>query len=799
MAVDYKISSTLAVRDDLSAVLERITALARKTNEQMAALTRNVMKSGQSFTTAAKSAEGFGSKSETAFDKVVSGSMRARGATEGMARAMSDLAGKMAVVNRAANTRTRSEHVNTMRNITVYESRGAGAPSGGRVMRDIGGSSIANQSLQLLSGGGGRVPPSQNLPQAFGQPFMPPPMRTIGGGAAGGAAGGGGSGGGGGGGSGGGSGWAANGMAGATGAYAGGMIEGFGKTIGTALLSTTADASEYRHQLELMKVAGMSAKDVAEATTAAWKTSKQVTTSTASENLKMIGELRSILPDVNLGISEAVEFLPQVARLSATMSSLNGQKPSENLAYTTMRAVEMMGGTVNPATGAQDATRANKMIGAITQAAIMSHGKLTPEEWLGFAQQASAVVKNMDPEKVIRQNAPLIMEMGGKRAGTALTSMNQQIVGGVMPQRMLEDWQKYGLINSKKVTKTRTGIRLAPDAIKGEDVFKGEGGALDWMYNVFLPTLEKAGLSKKQILDNVIRLYGRQTTQREAGIMISQKQQIQRDIAMQKLAWNNSKASQSLIANDPAAISRVYNAQKTNMRTVIGTAILPVKQSIMKSMTKLFIAITGFVTAHPNITKYVLIAAASIAAFAVIFGGILVFVGSIAAAIGAIVAIGGSSVVLVIAGIAAGIVALGVAILAINWGDVFSSIGDFFKGLIEKIVGWVNKMRSYLPSWLGGIEAVAPAKDQSAPHEIASWRASQQKLALNGPTIQNGGHELMAAAIKSALNGTAVHMDGDAVGRLVTGHQGREAGRPSTGTSGYDSRLSVLRPDYRGL
>ncbi|MFL9904218.1 hypothetical protein PQR71_39875 [Paraburkholderia fungorum] len=792
MAVNYTIASTLTVKDELTAVLERIASIGRQVNTEMAALTRNLARMGNVFDKSAASADKFAQSQDRAFTNFSAGASRAATAASNLNRELATLSQRSIQPMRAPS----GGGIMPQLPGRLYDNGGP------RRMIDIGGHSTTNPYWVPPGGGGsggGR-----------GVGFLPSPPGGGGSGGGGivpaggaggivppGGGGGGGNGGAGGGNGGGGGGFGGNGgLSGIAALYAGGMIRNAGMAVGGVLAEATKDAGEYTHQLELMRVAGMSAKDVAEATTVAWRTSREITTTTAASNLQMIGELRSVLPDVNMGISEAARFLPQVAQLSAVMASVNGGKAPEGLAYTTMRAVEMLGGTVNPMTHQQDPARAAQMLDAITQAAIMSHGRLTPAQLLAFAQQASAVVKNMDPTKVISQNAPLIMEMGGNRAGTALTSMNQQIVGGVMPQRMVADWEKYGLINPSRVTATRTGVRLAPGAIKGEDVFRGSGGALDWVENVFIPTLQSHGLNNSQISDNIIRLFGRQTTQREAGLMVTQQQQIRRDIEMQKRAATAGSGFNELNSNDPATLSRAYDAQKTNMMTAIGLAAMPTAISAMKALTSLFTAIGEWTTKHPDATKYIVMATAAVAAFAVVFGSILVVIGTIGAAAGALAALGGGAAVAVIAGITAGIVALAAAVIAIPWKGLLDTVTGWFSSITSAVSNWisnlVNVVRSHLPTWLGG----TPASGTTGGAPSAASGIPDASRGSGPASPDHASNVQLASMIVDKLNGAKVMLDGQAVGSFMLDHLNREASRPSTGTSSFDTHLGPLRPDY---
>jgi hypothetical protein len=59
----------------------------------------------------------------------------------------------------------------------------------------------------------------------------------------------------------------------------------------------------------------------------------------------------------------------------------------------------------------------------------------------------------------------------------------------------------------------------------------------------------------------------------------------------------------------------------------------------------------------------------------------------------------------------------------------------------------------------------------------------------NGGFVRNTGD-----AIKNALHGTSVEMDGHEVGKLVTEHQADQDDKPPSGPSSFDYRLSPAHP-----
>ena len=625
-------------------------------------------------------------------------------------------------------------------------------------------------------------------------------------------------------------------------------------TVGAGMLAGLAELSKasekYTHQLELMKIAGMSVGDMNLAISAANSTSSKVMTSTPTQNLQTIGELRSVFGDTK----EAIQFLPQMQQLSAVFASITGGTP-EKLGYTTMRGVEMMGGTVNPKTGQMDVGRASTMVDLITQAVIASHGKVGPQEWLQFAQQASGVVKKMDPSALILGMMPIIQEMGGFRAGTALTSMNQQIVGGVMPQRVVADWEKFGLIDMSKVTETKTGVRVGPGGIVGEETWKRN--PLEWIESVFIPKLHAQGVKDEDISDQIIRLFSRQTSQREASLMATQLVRINKDVAMAQAAATSAPGATELISNDPNSVRTKLDSQRDRLITDIGRAITPTVIAAMNGLAKAFRYIAEIVEAHPTATKWILSVAAALGAF-------LVVAGTIAIGVAAIAAIGAFGwIPIAVAAVVTAIGALGVAILAYwdkikgAWSSAMAWLSSFDGAYIRKmiadvmasistailawrdrtaaaIIAWVSGMGSAVLSWfashdLGGIIMHGMASISTA---ILNWIGGLASAVWNwvkhplggadasgaapgtAQTIANGfappggfgqpagpsfSHapltddhaDRIGNAIASKINGATVNLDGRKVGSLLFNDIGTAP--PATG-SNFDTRLSPLFP-----
>lgn len=535
-------------------------------------------------------------------------------------------------------------------------------------------------------------------------------------------------------------------------------------------------AKEYVHQLEMAKIAGMSQLEIAEATKAAWQTTGTVMSSSVSDNIKVIGELRTVLGNTE----EAVRFMPGMQKLGDVLQSMTGKK-AEGLAYTTMTAIEQMGGTVDPRTGQIDPERAQRMIDLMTKASIATHGKVSPQEWSMFAKQASGVVKNMSPEDLIMNMAPIIQEMGGARAGTALTSMYQQIVGGVMPQRVVADWEKFGLIDMNKVSATRTGVRVGQGGIVGEDVFKAN--PLQWVESVLIPHLEKQGIKQEQISDEIMRLFSRQTSQREASIMATQLVRIHKDVAMAQSAMGTAPSYDELMESDPYMASKQAEAQWENLKVVFGLEVIPILIPALHKFGEAMHGLTTFFRNNPFLAK-------AIMGIAIAFTG-LMFLGAAGAGIaGSIKMIGLAFKFLpemsVATGTATGIKAIGQALAteALVGGTLIGTATGLL-ALVGALAAFMKLMQDHAYSQEGDIKAGlrGPGGRGSNPHQGYTWGAGGRRINAAPP----------AKDTPLQVN-TTVNLDGKKIADSTATYWARDMNKPVSSTGMFDGNQSYVGP-----
>jgi hypothetical protein len=158
-----------------------------------------------------------------------------------------------------------------------------------------------------------------------------------------------------------------------------------------------------------------------------------------SKNMKSMGELYSIV-----GAKDALKMAPLLAEVDRVISIVGGGKQGETASYTLARASDLLGKLTNPVTGDVDTDVFGKILGNMSKISIASHGKISPEQWLNFAQQAGPAAGNLD-EQGIYTSAAIMQAMKGFRAGTAAQAIQRQFSGGIMTQSKARELVALGI------------------------------------------------------------------------------------------------------------------------------------------------------------------------------------------------------------------------------------------------------------------------------------------------------------------------------------------------------------------
>lgn len=116
-----------------------------------------------------------------------------------------------------------------------------------------------------------------------------------------------------------------------------------GAEVGHGIKGLIDPAFDYAHQLNILKMANIGAKETADATRAAWQNTGKVISTTATQNLAMITDMRGVLTG---GTEEAIKMLPIVSKIATVMaasSETNIKTNSGQIAFSIAKAMDIMG------------------------------------------------------------------------------------------------------------------------------------------------------------------------------------------------------------------------------------------------------------------------------------------------------------------------------------------------------------------------------------------------------------------------------------------------------------------------
>jgi hypothetical protein len=381
------------------------------------------------------------------------------------------------------------------------------------------------------------------------------------------------------------------------------------------------EGAEYQHQIVMMRMMGRTTREVADSIAAANKTIRDVPTSTLNDSLKILNETTLAFG----GLGRAMDNLQFNSKMSALLKAQFGEEAGGPDAFNKIaRLIEMRGGKVSSATYQNVA---NSLFKAMT----VSGGKITADEWFGFAQQALPSLRSYSADYLGSVVPSLIQEYGGERAGTMSSAMTMQLMGRtpIGGMRIVRAWQKYHLLKPGTGGTGGKGGRAGwnPEDVVGLNL--ALSNPLAYIEQIQIPRLLAAGVNlndPKQALIAASQLWGRQTAVRLASTLYDPKQRarIHADMAMFAKAQGVDKAYSQALYNDPKMAGMAAAASLKNMETMLGKSVFsnPAVIKAIISMANGFNRLAGVFDRHPAFAKgiFALMGLGAVAATLKLFG-----------------------------------------------------------------------------------------------------------------------------------------------------------------------------------
>lgn len=561
------------------------------------------------------------------------------------------------------------------------------------------------------------------------------------------------------------------------------------------LIDKTLPAAEaYAHQLNIMNMAGLKQVDIAKAVGAAWQTSQDVVTSTATGNLAMLMDMRNVLQG---GMAEAVKMLPITAKIAQVMAASSESKISGNaqsIAFDITKAMDIMG--MNTMSQMQHgAEQMSKVITAF-------QNRISPAALAGTLYYARQARYSPDDAFTYGVIPTMMLERAGggsgggsKGIGPQLAALNRVAVMGTMNRKTADWFGSLGLLHGKSLSTTTIGTQTS-----------GLDNKADWQNNQFfatwahlVPALMRAGIANdpkalraavensamqqtamSQLLEYVTKPGNFLRDMSNVGVMPALKDlpPLLRQMAEQmglrsgQGAIGYQQAYAMALANDPGTILAGVKAQWQNVLTSFGISVLPSLLNALKNFMPYLAQFSKWLNDNPEQVKKVVKGLVWLGGTLAVLGGTTLVVGGL------------QSLIWVFGGLAKGAKYLLPWIAALDWPitlaiGAFAALGFAIYEIVKhekEITGFFGHLGDEIATFFG------IGKGKPITHTSGPWGGSSTYAAHSKPITHTTIH-------------TTINMDGRAVAKVVSQHMGNEASRPSTGPSGFDSNLSPLRPD----
>jgi hypothetical protein len=363
-----------------------------------------------------------------------------------------------------------------------------------------------------------------------------------------------------------------------------------------AVFETAKQAKAMMHQQVLMQTLGLDQDEISQATARAWQTSREVTGTSAAENLKSIGEMYSVV-----GLPGALALSPKLAQLDQVLSRM-GKGADEGSGYVLTRATELMGKLTDPVTHQVDLGMFGRELDVMTRVVAATHGKVTPKEWLNFAKQAGPASGSLTDEGMFTE-ATIIQAMGGYRAGTAAAALARQFAGGIMSQRTAGALESMGIAQPGDFEVRRGGQVVAKRGAMGDLVSKLQHDPLGAIVDNIIPALEAHGIkSNEDISREIYKIIGTGPGQREVYELIRGREQIRQERARAQKGMATGEGYGALAGKDPDQVTAGFTSAFGNMLAAIGSPIMAAAIPNMIALTNAFNFIQKAVLDHPGLT-----------------------------------------------------------------------------------------------------------------------------------------------------------------------------------------------------
>ncbi|MEZ7136822.1 hypothetical protein [Komagataeibacter sp. SM21] len=391
---------------------------------------------------------------------------------------------------------------------------------------------------------------------------------------------------------------------------------------GGAMLSSMGHlvnaGKEFVHQQSLMLQAGLSHQEVAQATATAWQTASTVIGSSAEKNIGLVADLRNQLGTMR----EAVAAMPQVAQMGVVLQNLTGQD-QERAGFTAIRFLDQRGSLIDPNTHEISTEHLTQQMRLLEGIATGTRGRAGPDQLLAFQQYARLAGASLSDQGLMNL-APVIAASGSASSvGTQLSSLQQQLIGGVMTSAGAHWLESMGLMDRRMVHEGRGGhLTLDPGALSGASQLQSD--PVSWVRDYLIPALNQHGAVSSEAQAEALQgSHLRSTVIGLLGEVVRNLPAFQRDAdnINRAVAVDQYRVAQG---TDPTTRLNSFQTAWHNLMTALGAPIVNDATGMIGRLTGVITQLTNVAQAHPRAVADIELGVAGIAGLVALSGSIAV-------------------------------------------------------------------------------------------------------------------------------------------------------------------------------
>lgn len=306
------------------------------------------------------------------------------------------------------------------------------------------------------------------------------------------------------------------------------------------LRGTVKSAAEYEREGGRAYLAGMTPSETVQAQGIARSMSAKYPSLSASQIMERIRSLRSFAGDLN----KATRLLEENLQGLTVLQSIKGKDRAMDEMQQLMRGLDVLGKNEDPA-----------YVGRLTNAYIKALGidpDLNAGQFSQFARKSKAAGASLSEEFLSAIVPTFAQDLGGPELGTALGTEISQIIGGRATKASKAYMQKAGLRDKKG------------DVVDGDLLKKNP---YDWINKYAPDAMRRMKLDPSKegdILTFASKAFSAQTVANLFTKFITQREQAERNRALQKKAPDMKESSEKLRDKDPFVSAEGFVTQMSN-------------------------------------------------------------------------------------------------------------------------------------------------------------------------------------------------------------------------------------------